>query len=159
MSLIPWRSKRVHEGAGELTPLDLRREMDRLFDAFFRAPLGWFERGLSRLTEGFPPVEVSEEDEHMVVRAEVPGIDPKELELALTANTLIIAGEKKESQERKGEGYLLCERQYGAFRREIPLPVAVDVDHVDAECTQGVLTVRLKKAPLAVGRRVEVKAG
>ncbi len=159
MSLIPWRSKRANEGAGELSPLDLRREMDRLFDAFFRTPLGWFERGLSRWTEGFPPVEVSEEDEHVVVRAEVPGIDPKELELALAANTLTIAGEKKESQERKAEGCLLCERQYGAFRREIPLPVDVDAEHVDAECTQGVLTVRLKKAPQAVGRRIEVKGG
>lgn len=159
MSLIPWRSKRVNEGGGELTPLDLRREIDRLFDTFFRGPLSWFEGGLSRWAEGFPPVEVTEEDEHVVVRAEVPGIDPKELELSLTANTLTIAGEKKESQERKGEGYLLSERQYGVFRRQIALPAEVDADHVDAECNQGVLTVRLKKAKQSVGRRIEVKGG
>lgn len=157
MSLIPWRSKRVEEGRGEPALADLRREMDRLFDTFLRGPLGWFERGLARWGEGFPPVEVSEEDQHVVVRAEVPGIDPKELDLAVTANTLTISGEKKESHERKGEGYLVSERQYGAFRREIYLPVAVDADHVSAECTQGVLTVRLKKAPQALGRRIQVK--
>jgi HSP20 family protein len=157
MSLIPWRSKR--ENAVGEPALDLRREMDRLFDSFFREPFGWFERGLARWSEAYPPVEVSEEDEHVVVRAEVPGIDPKELDLAVTARTLTISGEKKESQQRKGEGYVLSERHYGVFRREIALPVEVDAEQVTAECTQGVLTVRLKKAPQSVGRRIQVKGG
>ena len=157
MSLIPWRSKRPAEDAGESSLVDLRREMDRLFDAFFRSPLEWFERGLTRWTEAFPPVEVSEEDEYLLVRAEVPGVDPKDVELSVTANVLAISGQKKESREGHEQGYLLCERQYGTFRREIALPVAVDAEHVQAECKHGVLTVRLKKARQAVGRRIPVK--
>ena len=104
MSLIRWRNKRQREG--ELSPMvALRSEMDRLFDAFFREPFGaWIGRCGGR-TSGRRPIDVAENDKELTVRAELPGIDPKDLEVTVTGNQLVLSGEKKESSEHEGEGF------------------------------------------------------
>jgi HSP20 family protein len=157
MSLIPWRNKR-HETRGELAPLtEFRHEVDRLFDSFLREPLGWSERGWNDLWN--PSLDVSEDEKSVTVKVEVPGVKPDDINLSVTGNTLVISGEKKESQERKGDGFYHTERRFGSFRRNVMLPPGVDGDKVTADYAQGVLTVRLEKSPEAMPRKILVKAG
>ena len=84
----------------------LRGEMDRLFDSFFREPFGamdWPPWGSGKWS---PAIDVAENDKELTVRAELPGIDPKDLEVSVSGNQLVLSGEKKESSETQGEGLL-----------------------------------------------------
>ncbi len=160
MALIPWRGKQREREPGrvETSPLAaLRTEMDRLFDEFFREPLGAFEWPLS--DRGWvPPVDVIESDEEVTVRAEIPGVDPQRLDLSMVGNQLVLAGEKKDDLDRSGRECHASEIRYGPFRRSIPLPANVDDQRVQADCTHGVLTIRLKKVQPTPAKRIEVKA-
>lgn len=159
MAQLPWRGKqREREGGrGETSPLAaLRGEMDRLFDQYLREPLGAMEwpfggRGWS------PAVDVAESDQEVTVRVEIPGIDPKDLDVSITGNQLVLAGEKKETAEHEGKDVHISETRYGSFRRTVPLPADVDAENVEAACANGVLTIRLKKIQAAPPRRIEVK--
>ncbi|MEN6458137.1 MAG: Hsp20/alpha crystallin family protein [Thermoguttaceae bacterium] len=157
MSLLPWRGKRESEG-GELSPMvALRNEVDRLFDSFVREPLGaieWPSWGDGRWS---PAVDVAETDKEFTVRAELPGIDPKDLDVSVVGNQIVLSGEKKESTETKEKGVYHSETRYGSFRRTIPLPEGVDAENVDAQYSQGVLTLRLPKTPQAETKRIEIK--
>jgi HSP20 family protein len=156
MNLIPWRGK--HEsGHGELSPVfALRNEMDRLFDSFFREPLSALESPLWG-ANWMPAVDVAESDKELTIRAEVPGIDPKELEVAVTGNQLVLSGEKKESTEHKGKDFHQSETHYGSFRRTVPLPEGIDTENVDAQYANGVLTLHLQKTAPTASKRIEVK--
>jgi len=153
--LIPWKQK---ERSAGLPASGFRTEMDQLFQSFFGdafAPLA--ASGWSGAVWG-PPLDIEETDKEILIRAEIPGVTPEELDLAISGNSLVISGEKKESEERKDKGYLYQERRFGSFRREVALPTAVDADHVDAEYKEGVLHVKLQKAQEALARRITVKA-
>lgn len=158
MSLIPWRNKQPEDRLGELSPLlSLRGEMDRLFDNFFREPFGsldWSPWGSDKWS---PAVDVAENDKELTVRAELPGIDPKDLDVTVTGNQLILSGEKKELEEHEGKDFHHTETRYGAFRRVVPLPEGVDTENVDAQYANGVLTLHLQKTAPAAGKRIEVK--
>jgi HSP20 family protein len=157
MSLIPWRNKREGQET-ELSPLvSLRGEMDRLFDSFLRDPFGamdWPHWGAGKWS---PAVDVAENEKEVSVRAELPGIDPKDIEVSVVGNEVVISGEKKESSETKEKGVYHSETRYGSFRRTIPLPEGVDTEHVDAQYANGVLTLRLPKTAPAATKRIEVK--
>ncbi len=142
--LIPW-------GSGSNTPaprqepfLALHREVNRLFDDFWRdfnlPTFGSLGRS------GWPKIEVSENDKEIRVTAELPGMDEKDVELVLTENLLTLRGEKK---TENGDGIHLTERFYGAFERTIPLVAEVDRDKVQASFKNGVLTVALPKTASA----------
>lgn len=157
MSLIPWKSKQ-REGERTESPLvALRSEMDRLFDTFLREPFGAWDWPLASPGRWSPTVDIAESDEGVTVRAELPGIDPKELDVSVAGNQLVLSGEKRESTEDKGKDFYHSESRYGAFRRSVRLPEGVDSENVDAQYANGVLTLRLKKIPSAVPKRVEVK--
>jgi HSP20 family protein len=156
MSLIPWRNKQ--EDPGEMSPLvTVRNEMDRLFDTFLREPFGamdWPQWGAGKWS---PAVDVAEDDKELTVRAELPGIDPKELDVTVVDNQLVLSGEKRESSETKEKGVFHSETRYGSFRRTLPLPEGVDTEHVAAQYTNGVLTLRLPKTAPVAQKRIEVK--
>jgi HSP20 family protein len=156
MSLIPWRNKR--EDQGELSPLvSFRSEMDRLFDTFLREPFGamdWPQWGVGAWS---PAVDIAEDDKELTVRAELPGIDPKELDVTVVGSQLTLSGEKRESSESKDKGGYHSETRYGSFRRTLPLPEGVDTEHVEAQYANGVLTLRLPKTAPAAQKRIEVK--
>ena len=80
--------------------------MDRLFDSFFREPLGALDWPLWGSGKWSPAIDVAENDKELTVRAELPGIDPKDLDVTVTGNQLVLSGEKKESSEHEGEGFL-----------------------------------------------------
>jgi HSP20 family protein len=158
MSLIPWRGKREGQQQGELPPLmTLRNEMDRLFDSFVREPFGAMDWPAWAGGKWSPAVDVAEDDKEFTVRAELPGIDPKDIEVSVVGNEVVLSGEKKESNERKEQGIYHSETRYGSFRRTIPLPDGVDTEHVDAQYAHGVLTLRLPKTAPAATKRIEVK--
>jgi HSP20 family protein len=153
MNIIPWRNKRK---TGELSALDdLRHEVDRLFDSFMslrRDPFDFFGGA-----QWQPSLDVSETGDEITVHAEVPGVDPKDLEVTVTGNRLTIAGEKRGERQQTSHAVHTSERRYGSFRRSIELASAVDPDAIHADCVQGVLTLKLKKVQAAKGQRIAVK--
>jgi len=156
MSLIPWKHQEHEENA----PLSLHRfrnEMDRLFQSFFDEPFGAVGRSWAQAGWG-PPLDVQETDKEILVRAEIPGVHADELELSISGGALVISGEKKETEEKKEKGYFYQERRFGSFRREVPLPSAVDEENVTAEYKDGVLHVTLHKAQEALPRKIQVQA-
>ncbi len=134
-----------------------RQEVDKLMDDFF----GGFDlRHFSTRPDRFmPQMDVVDTDKVIMVSAELPGIDDKDIEISLTSEDLTIRGEKKEETEEKGKDYYRSERSYGSFTRTIPLPVEVDTAKAEASFKKGVLTVKLPKTKEALGgtRKIQVK--
>ncbi len=138
------------------------QEWDNLLAGFFGPRWNW-TTGPSTRTNGIrftPAIDIREGDNGYVVTAELPGIAPKEVEITVQENTLLIKGEKKSESESKGEGYHRMERSYGSFRRAITLPKGIDVEHIDARFDNGVLTLTLPKLPeaKAQARKIEIKS-
>ncbi len=132
----------------------LRREMDRLWDDFF----GPGRRALQPLEAAWAPaVDVSETDDKITVKAEVPGIEAKDLDISLVGDTLTIKGEKKAEREEKSENYHLVERSYGSFSRSLKLPAVVEADKIEATYKQGVLTVTCPKKEEVKPKAIEIK--
>lgn len=130
----------------------LHGEMDDLFDSFFR--------GLDRPFAGYkawPAIDVAEEEDAIVVRAEVPGCKADDIDISVHGNVLTISGEKKLSEEKKEKGYYHVESSYGSFRREITLPTDVDQTKIDATYKDGVLSINLPKAEKAKAIKVKIK--
>ena len=107
--------------------------------------------------EWSPRVDVSETDEEVRVRAELPGLEPEDLDLSLDRDRLVLKGEKKEERERKEKGYLVVERSFGSFHRTIQLPTEVDPQKVEASFKNGVLKVNLGKQEEAKKRVTRIK--
>jgi len=130
----------------------LHNEVDDLFDGFFR--------GLDRPFAGYkawPAIDVAEQDDAIVVRAEVPGTKPEDIDVSVYGNTLTISGEKAETKEEKDKGYYHVETTHGTFRREINLPADVDNAKVEAACKDGVLTITLPKAEVSKAVKVKIQ--
>jgi HSP20 family protein len=104
-----------------------------------------------------PNVDILETENELVVRADLPGIDMKNLDLRLEDGTLTLKGERKFEEENKGKGYHRIERGYGVFARSFSLPESVDPEKVKANYKDGVLTVTLPKKELAKPRKVNVE--
>lgn len=137
--------------------VSFRQEMDRLMDDFFS---GFDLRPPSARPEMFVPhVDVVDTDKEIKVSAELPGMDDKDIEVTLNADTLTIRGEKKEEKEEKGKDYYRSERSYGSFMRTVPLPLTIETEKVSASFAKGVLTVKLPKTKQALGgtKKVTVK--
>jgi len=147
MELIPMRGF-------ELGRFPLQRQMNRLFEEFF-GDAGWptmFESG-----RGSVAIDLAESDEEYLLTAEIPGIDPKAVEISVTGNTLTLKAEKKQDSEKKVRNVHRSERIYGAFQRMIALPGDVDPNAVHASSRDGVLTVRLGKREESKPRSIAVK--
>ncbi len=100
-----------------------------------------------RLENWVPDVDIIDGEREVTVRAEIPGIDPKDLEVTVSGDVLTISGQKSEEKEERGKAFFRSERRYGAFRRSLMLPPRVDPLKVSAEVDKGVLTVRIPKTP------------
>ncbi|MDL2398321.1 Hsp20/alpha crystallin family protein [Rhizobium mayense] len=143
------------------SPFDsLRSEMDRVFNEF--TP-NFFDRPFARFptafTRGMPAVDFVESGKSYELTAELPGIEAKDLDVALTNGILTIKGEKQESKEEKAKEYYLSERRYGTFQRSFQLPDSIDTDQIDASFANGVLKVVLPKRPGAQenDRKIAIK--
>jgi HSP20 family protein len=102
-------------------------------------------------------MDISETKDSLVVRAEVPGMDQKDIRISLQENLLTITGEKRREKEETEERYYRVERSYGDFTRGVRLPVGVDGSKVVATFKNGLLTVTLPKTPAATGTTIPIK--
>ncbi len=142
--LIPW------EKSGSLAKL--RKEMDDLWGRFIG------ETGFPAFgeTAWAPVLDVKETKESLVVKAEIPGLNAKDIEVNVTGDVLTIKGEKKQEKEEKGETYHLVERRYGSFSRSIRLSSEVDTKNIKAAHMEGVLTITLPKTEKAKEKQIKI---
>jgi len=145
MNIIPWKKKddSVHS---------LQKQMNSMFDSFFRG----FDLDVSR--DGFSPaLDVNETPEAVIVKAEIPGIPVKDVDISLTGDVLTISGEKKEEKEEKGENFHRVERSFGSFHRSVSLPSYIDSAKVEASARDGILTITIGKKPEMKAKKISVK--
>jgi HSP20 family protein len=117
---------------------DLRGGLERVFDEI----VGGRERNT-------PAIDVVHDDGNLVIRADVPGLKPEEVNVEVRDDVLTISGEHEETQEEQNERFVRRERRYGAFTRSVPLPAGVDPNKIEARTRDGVLEI---KVPLPEGR-------
>lgn len=129
----------------------LRNEMDRLLDRISDG------NDFPTTGEWTPRVDLSETPEAVMARLEVPGIDPKDIQVTLEHDILAIKGEKHEESERKNERFIRVERSYGSFARTVRLPAAVDAAKVTATFKNGLLTIVMPKSDEAKGVTIPIK--
>ena len=140
-----------------LRPRGLLRRPERdFFDRFFE------DFGLPSLfseeREWAPAFDVSETEKELIVKAEVPGMDKKDIHINLSEGLLTIKGEKKQEKEEKNENYHCVERRYGTFSRTMRLPIEIEADKVDATYKHGVLKLMLPKSETAKAKEIEIKS-
>ncbi len=145
MELVPWRP------FGELTPF--RKEMDRLWKRFFGEPP--FPGFVSE--EWLPSVDISEAKDKLLIKAELPGLEAKDINLSISGDILTIKGEKEKEKDEKDEHYYHSERYCGSFQRSFRLPVDVQSDKAEATFDKGVLKVTIPKTEEAKKKKIEVK--
>jgi HSP20 family protein len=143
--MVPWRRYR--------TPLARqRKDLFHWFLEDFDLPgFGPGER------EWVPPFDISETENEIIVKAEIPGMKVEEIDISLTDGLLTIKGERKMEKEDKQENYHRIERQFGTFFRTLNLGLKVKADGIDAGYKDGILTVTLPKAEEEKPKKIEVK--
>lgn len=144
-ALTPWRPW------GELSTV--HTDIDDLFSRLFGMEEEWFPttwRGME------VPIESFVREGELVVRADLPGIDPKKVELAMEGRRLVLRGEREHKEEHKGRDYLHKEVMYGRFERAIELPDGVDADSIKATYHDGVLEVTMKAPKGMVTKKVPI---
>jgi len=131
----------------------MQDQMSRLLD------LAWSREPCEELREGVwqPLVDIFENDEAVVIRAELPGVDQKDIEVKIEDATLTIRGERKQDSEIRKENYHRIERYYGTFQRSFSLPQSIDRERVNAACDKGVLTITLPKKEEVKPRQILVE--
>jgi HSP20 family protein len=135
----------------------MEQEMGETFDRFFH---GWpGSRGAAESLGWAPAIDVVDRKDEVVLRADLPGMTEKDIELTMQDGNLTIRGERKEEKEEKEENYYCCERSYGAFSRSLAVPAGVSADKINASFKNGVLEVHLPKTKESAGKKIEVKAG
>ena len=147
-SLMPWK-KREREVA------NLRKDFGRLFDRFFDEPLFPIPNLFSE-DAWYPTVDISEDKKGIIVKAEIPGVDQKDIEVYLAGRSLTIKGEKKREKDEADGQYHRVESSFGYYKRTIELPADVDESGMDAKYKNGVLKIRLKKAKEAETKRIKI---
>lgn len=131
--------------------LSLRADMDRLFSSLFGR--------VSEEREGFwaPVVDIEEDNDNIMVRAEIPGMKRDDIKVTVHGNVLTISGERKQETETKNKTFHRIERYYGKFSRTITLPADVEPDKVKASYKDGVLNINLPKPEAVKPKHIEVE--
>jgi len=131
----------------------MQDQMNRMLD------MAWNREFGEELKEGVwqPPVDIYEDDQSVVIKAEVPDVDQKDIEVRIENNTLTLKGERKHSSEIKKENYYRVERYFGQFQRSFSLPQSIDQDKVEATCEKGILTITLPKREEVKPKQISVE--
>lgn len=134
MAIVRWRPFR--------DLVSIQDEMNRLFDDFFGRPVARTE-----WTEGVwsPTVDVSEDRDNVIIKAEMPGMKKEDVKISIQDNVLTLKGEKKQEKEEKDKSYHRVERSYGSFCRSFQLPTSVKTDKIKANYKEGVLNITVPK--------------
>jgi HSP20 family protein len=132
----------------------LQSDVNRLFDSFFgRREAGRPGNGSGRWV---PPMDLVETDDHLVLRADLPGLERDDVEIEVKDGVLTVSGERKSEQEQTGEGYHRVERSFGRFSRSLGLPRDVKAEDVKASFESGVLEVKVPKPAERKPTRIEI---
>jgi HSP20 family protein len=149
--LVPWRK----QPKGDVSLF--HREFDDLFNRFFRRdfrvsgdPLG---KGLR-----FPTTDILEDNKKITLKAEIPGVEAKDVDVSLDGRRLTIKGEKKQEKEEEVGNYHRMESAYGYFSRTIELPAEVDSEKIEASYKRGVLKIVLKKTKGSQSKKIQVRS-
>ena len=156
---VPWPKKDLAIKQDEwLGPFHFfRREMNRLFDNLLDdSPL---TRVFDRQENYYPSIDIRETDKEYKISAELPGLESKDVDISINNDVLTIKGQKKLEKEEKGENFFRMERSYGSFFREIPLPLEIDSNKIEAIFKNGVLDIHLPKKAESQrkSKRIEIK--
>lgn len=123
-----------------------------------RELLGWDPFFSNRPASAFAPAfEVKETNDSFVLKADIPGVDEKDLDVAVHNGVLTVSGSRQAEERKEGESYALYERQYGSFTRSFALPDMADGERIDAQLTNGVLTLSIAKKAEAKPRKIAIK--
>lgn len=150
MALVRW------DPARELDAF--QSDMNRLFDSFF-------SRRESAPGSGYgsrrwiPAMDLLETEDHLVLRADLPGVGRDDIEIEVKEGVLTVSGERRAQHEQKREGYHRVERSFGRFSRSLELPKGVEADHIEAAFEDGVLEVRMPKPAERKPTRIEIQGG
>ncbi|MDX1624568.1 MAG: Hsp20/alpha crystallin family protein [Gemmatimonadota bacterium] len=136
--------------------LSLPRELDRWMDEAMGS-MQW-ERG-ENIRQWFPVTDISETEDHLMLRLEVPGLSHEDLKISVENNTLTVRGEKTQETSREDETFYRTERSYGSFERSFSLPNQFDHEDVHANLENGVLIVRVPRREEAKAREIEIEGG
>ena len=119
----------------------MQDQMNRMLD------MAWNREFGEELKEGVwqPPVDIYEDEHSVIIKAEVPDVEQKDLEVKIENGTLTLRGERKHSSDIRKENYYRVERYFGQFQRSFSLPQTIDQDKVQATCDKGILTITLPK--------------
>jgi HSP20 family protein len=150
MPIVTFRDPSWENPFSELETL--QRRMSRLFEESFGPGLGSWRPGV------YPLVNLTEDQDNLYVRAELPGIKPEALEITVHGGNLILRGERQIPTEEKQVNYHRRERESGYFRRVLRLPLPMPPDKVEAAYKNGILTITLPKPEEAKPRQIQVKA-
>ncbi len=141
----------------------IQRDMDDFFRRTFGSltPTSFFRKGGTLSTGWYPTMDCYMKGNKFIVHADLPGMEPKDVEVSVSGNILTIKGERKSEVEKKKEGYLFQETSYGSFERSLTLPEGVDSTKVHAVYKNGVLelTMPAKAAALPKKVNIEIEAG
>jgi HSP20 family protein len=131
--------------------LSLRADMDRLFSSLFG--------GAQEEREGLwaPIVDIEEDNDSIMVKAEIPGMSKEDIKVSVQSNILTITGERKHESETKNKTFHRVERSYGKFSRMITLPTDVDADKVKANYKDGILSITLPKPEAVKPKHIDVE--
>jgi HSP20 family protein len=146
MAIVRW------DPARELDTL--QSDVNRLFDSFFgrREPTAASRRWI-------PAMDLVETEDHLVLRADLPGMDRGDIDVEVKDGVLTVSGERKAEHETEHEGYHRVERSFGRFSRSLALPRGVDPSAVEASFERGVLEVKLPKPEERKATRIEIGGG
>ena len=132
MAIVRW------DPFGEV--LRMQRDMDRIFSRLGSAEVG------KESVAWMPKIDVKRKDDDIIVRAELPGIDPADVDVEVTDGVLTIRGERRQEERQEGEDWLVCESCYGSFERSLTIPESIDPATITADYTDGILVVHVPKA-------------
>jgi HSP20 family protein len=131
----------------------MQEQMNRLLD------VAWDREPGEELREGIwqPPVDIFENGDSLIIKAELPGVDQKDIDVRIEDNTLIIKGERKHDEDIRKENFHRVERYYGSFQRSFTLPGTIAQDKIQASCDKGVLTIILPKRVEVIPKQITVE--
>lgn len=133
--------------------LNIRNIVDRMFEDFYGG-----EQSMARISTVGLALDVAENEDEFTVKASLPGIKADDIDITYTENTLTIKGEIKEDKETEDTHYHMRERRYGSFSRSISMPSKVKTEAIDANFSDGVLTIHMPKAEEVKPKRISIKA-
>jgi HSP20 family protein len=132
--------------------MSLREAMDRLFDDAFTRPIS--VSGVS----GMPAIDMYQTNDDVVVKATLPGLNPDDVDITVTGETLTLRGEFKQENEQKETNYHIREQRYGSFERSVLLPTDVKADKAKADFENGILTITMPIAEEVKPKSIMIKA-